>query len=297
MTENKLHNGVLIDIKHLSKSFKKIKVIDDLTISFSQNERVALIGQNGAGKTTLIRCILGQYVYDGELSVFGMNPRTDREEILKSVGFVPQLPPPLKMTVKEILDFFSGLTGTDKKEFIQISEDLGLSIENNLSKPFLKLSGGMKQKLLVSLALGRKPKVILMDEPSANLDPQAREIFFQYLNNVSKDTLMILSSHRMNEISTLVTRIVEMDLGKVTLDEHLVISASPENKFSYKIVFKEINDDLRNILNDWKFTAVNGNFTWESEINESDNAKFLNITSHFSAVIKDMKVEKLEAGQ
>ncbi len=293
MTE-KNTNSVLIDIKHLSKSFKKVKVIDDLTISFSSNERVALIGQNGAGKTTLIRCILGQYVYDGKLTVFGLNPRTDREEILKSVGFVPQLPPPLKMTVKEILDFFSGLTGTDKNEFIKISEDLGLSIKNNLSKPFLKLSGGMKQKLLVSLALGRKPKIILMDEPSANLDPQAREIFFQYLNNVSKDTLMILSSHRMNEISTLVTRIVEMDLGKVTLDEHLVISSGSENKFTYKIEFKEINDDLRNILLDWKFTEVNGNLVWESEINESDNAKFLNIISHFSAVIKDMKVEKRE---
>ncbi len=296
MTE-KNTNNVLIDIKHLSKSFKKIKVIDDMTISFSSDERVALIGQNGAGKTTLIRCILGQYVYDGELTVFGLNPRTDREEILKSVGFVPQLPPPLKMTVKEILDFFSGLTGTDKNEFIKISEDLGLSIKNNLSKPFLKLSGGMKQKLLVSLALGRKPKIILMDEPSANLDPQAREIFFQYLNDVSKDTLMILSSHRMNEISTLVTRIVEMDLGKVTLDEHLVIASGSENKFAYKIEFKEINDDLRNILLDWKFTEVNGNLVWKSEINESDNAKFLNIISHFSAVIKDMKVEKMETGK
>ncbi len=293
MTE-KNTNSVLIDIKHLSKSFKKVKVLDDLSISFSSNERVALIGQNGAGKTTLIRCILGQYVYDGKLTVFGLNPRTDREEILKSVGFVPQLPPPLKMTVKEILDFFSGLTGTDKNEFIKISEDLGLSIKNNLAKPFLKLSGGMKQKLLVSLALGRKPKIILMDEPSANLDPQAREIFFQYLNNVSKDTLMILSSHRMNEISTLVTRIVEMDLGKVTLDEHLVISSSSENKFTYKIEFKEVNEDLRNILLDWNFTEVNGNLVWETEINESDNAKFLNIISHFSAVITDMKVEKRE---
>ncbi len=294
MTE-KNRNNLLIDIEHLSKSFKKIKVIDDLTVSFSSNERVALIGQNGAGKTTLIRCILGQYVYDGKLSVFGLNPRTNREEILKSVGFVPQLPPPLKMTVKEILDFFAGLTGTDKNEFVKISEDLGLSIKNNLSKPFLKLSGGMKQKLLVSLALGRKPKIILMDEPSANLDPQAREIFFQYLNNVSKDTLMILSSHRMNEISTLVTRIVEMDLGKITLDEHLVVPDSSKNKFAYKIEFKEINDDLKNILLDWKFRGVNGNLVWEAEINESDNAKFMNIISHFSAVIKDMKVEKRES--
>ena len=286
--------NVLININQLSKSFKKIKVIDSLTTNFCSNERVALIGQNGAGKTTLIRCILGQYVYDGELTVLGMNPRKDREEILKNVGFVPQLPPPLKMTVQEILDFFSGLTGTDSKEFISISEDLGLSIKNNLSKPFLKLSGGMKQKLLVSLALGRKPRIILMDEPSANLDPKAREIFFQYLNDVSKESLMILSSHRMNEISTLVTRVVEMDLGKITLDEHLIVSASTENKFNYEIVLKEINDDLTKILNDWHFISRNDALIWQSDINESDNVKFMNIISRFSGIILDIKMIKKE---
>jgi ABC-2 type transport system ATP-binding protein len=288
-------SNVLIKINKLSKSFKKIKVIDNLTTNFCSNERVALIGQNGAGKTTLIRCILGQYIYDGNLTVLGMDPRTDREEILKSVGFVPQLPPPLKMTVQEILDFFSGLTGTDSKEFISISEDLGLSIKNNLSKPFLKLSGGMKQKLLVSLALGRKPKIILMDEPSANLDPKAREIFFQYLNDVSKESLMILSSHRMNEISTLVTRVVEMDLGKITLDDHLIVSASTENKFNYEIVLKEINEDLTKILNDWHFTKQNGDLIWQSDISESDNVKFMNIISRFSGIILDIKMVKKES--
>ncbi len=284
----------LIKINNLSKSFRKVKVIDNLTTNFCTNERVALIGQNGAGKTTLIRCILGQYVYDGSLTVLGMNPRTDREEILKSVGFVPQLPPPLKMTVKEILDFFSGLTGTEEKDFITISEDLGLSIKNNLSKPFLKLSGGMKQKLLVSLALGRKPKIILMDEPSANLDPKAREIFFQYLNDVSKDSLMILSSHRMNEISTLVTRVVEMDLGKITLDDHLIVSANAENIFNYEIILKEINEDLNKILNDWNFVKKNGDLIWQSDINESDNVKFMNIISRFSGIILDIKMKKKE---
>ncbi len=191
MTE-KNTNSVLIDIKHLSKSFKKVKVLDDLSISFSSNERVALIGQNGAGKTTLIRCILGQYVYDGKLTVFGLNPRTDREEILKSVGFVPQLPPPLKMTVKEILDFFSGLTGTDKNEFIKISEDLGLSIKNNLAKPFLKLSGGMKQKLALSCALIHRPKVLLLDEPTTGVDAVSRMEFWQLLKRLQKKEITII---------------------------------------------------------------------------------------------------------
>ena len=214
--------NTLIKINKLSKSFKKLKVIKELTTDFNEGERIALIGQNGAGKTTLIRCILGQYIYDGKMDVFGLNPRKNRKEILQQVGFVPQTPPPLKMTVKELLTFFTKLTNTPEEEFYKLSKDLGLNIKENLSKPFYKLSGGMKQKLLIAFALGRKPKILLLDEPSANLDPQAREILFNQLKEFPKDTLMILSSHRMNEIKSLVNRVVEMDLGEIVVDKVVV---------------------------------------------------------------------------
>jgi len=217
--------STLIKIDKLSKSFKKLEVVKKLTTNFNEGERIALIGQNGAGKTTLIRCILGQYIYDGELEVLGLNPRKSRKEILQQVGFVPQTPPPLKMTVKELLTFFTKITNTPEEEFYKLSKELGLDIKENLSKPFYKLSGGMKQKLLIAFALGRKPKILLLDEPSANLDPQAREILFNQLKEFPKDTLMILSSHRMNEIKSLVNRVVEMDLGEIVVDKVVV----PEN--------------------------------------------------------------------
>ena len=212
----------MIKINNLSKTFKKQEVIKDLTTEFKEGEKIALIGQNGAGKTTLIRCILGQYVFDGELDVLGMNPRKERRRILQDVGFVPQTPPPLKMTVGELLNFFTKLTHTPKQEFIDLAYSMGLSIEDNLNKPFFKLSGGMKQKLLIAFAIGRKPKILLLDEPSANLDPQAREILFDMLQNFRNDSLMILSSHRMNEIKTLVNRVVEMDLGLIVVDKKVV---------------------------------------------------------------------------
>jgi len=220
MIENNGNNS-LICIEGLTKFFKKQKVISNLTLDFKVGERVSLSGPNGAGKTTLIRCIMGQYIFDGKLEVLGLNPQKNHQEIMNEVGFVPQIPPPLKMTAKEMLGFFSKLTKTPVDEFLKISNDLGLKVEENLHKPFLKLSGGMKQKLLVAFALGRNPKILLMDEPSANLDPQAREVFFDYLNNYDKDTLMILCSHRINEIEGLVNRAVEMDLGKVVLDKQI----------------------------------------------------------------------------
>jgi ABC-2 type transport system ATP-binding protein len=79
----------------------------------------------------------------------------------------------------------------------------------------------MKQKLLVSLALARQPKILLMDEPSANLDPEAREVLFRYLKELQPETLMILSSHRVDEIQGLVNRIIEMDLGEVVIDNSI----------------------------------------------------------------------------
>ena len=211
----------LIAVKHLTKSFKKTTVIEDLSHEFKAGERIALVGQNGAGKTTLIRSILGLYKYEGSIDVLGMNPRTEREKILQHIGFVPQIPPPIKMTVGEMLEFFSTLTHTDKERFIEISENLGLDVQANLNKPFMKLSGGMKQKLLVSFALGRNPKILLMDEPAANLDPKARTILFDYLHKFDKEALMIISSHRIDEVEGLVNRLIEMDLGKIVINKEV----------------------------------------------------------------------------
>ena len=221
MTEIRNTTETLIKAERLSKSFNKIKVLRELDIEWESGERIALIGQNGAGKTTLIRCILGQYVYEGNLDILSKNPRKQRVEILKEIGFVPQIPPPLKITVKEMLKFFSNISNVDEEKFVQIARELGLNISESFSKPFVALSGGMKQKLLVSFALGREPKVLLMDEPSANLDPAAREIFFNYLAEYNKEALLVLSSHRMEEIKGLVNRVVEMDFGKVVLDKKL----------------------------------------------------------------------------
>jgi ABC-2 type transport system ATP-binding protein len=211
----------LIAVNQLTKSFKKTTVIENLSHDFKAGERIALVGQNGAGKTTLIRSILGLYKYDGTIDVLGMNPRTEREKILQNIGFVPQIPPPIKMTVGEMLEFFGTLTNTDPEKFIEISENLGLDVQANLNKPFMKLSGGMKQKLLVSFALGRKPKILLMDEPAANLDPKARTILFDYLHKFDKNALMIISSHRIDEVEGLVNRLIEMDLGKIVVNKEV----------------------------------------------------------------------------
>ncbi len=282
----------LIVAENLSKSFKKIEVVKNFTTNFNEGERIALIGQNGAGKTTLIRCMLGHYVYDGSLDVLGYEPRTQRVDMLKEIGFVPQIPPPLKMTVSEMLDFFSKITGTQKGKFIDIAYNLGLQVNDNLGKAFLSLSGGMKQKLLVAIAIGREPKILLLDEPSANLDPDAREVLFKYLDEFNKESLMILSSHRMNEISTLVNRVIEMDLGKIVLDEHLDSDSDSKLSFNYEVLLEKSFEEFERILTDWNFEQNSNKLMWKGILYHKDLVKFSNITSKFSQVIETMNSTK-----
>ncbi len=220
---------VLIKVEKLVKKFGETEILHGLTIDFHAGDRIALIGQNGAGKTTLIRCILGLYTYEGYLEVLGHNPRTDRTEILKNVGFVPQLPPPLRMKVSELMDFFSEIFGVDKQVYVDLTKRLNLDVDKHMDKPFLKLSGGMKQKLLVSLALGHNPQILLMDEPAANLDPAARVILFDMLKNYREDALMLISSHRTDEIEHLINRVVEMDLGHIVIDKKFEPAPKEEN--------------------------------------------------------------------
>ncbi len=287
------HKGLIIT-QNLTKSFKKLEVVKNLSIRFSEGERVALIGQNGAGKTSLIRCILGHYVYKGNVEVLGKNPRIERVEILKEIGFVPQIPPPLKMTLSELMDFYGKLSNTDTNKFIDICENLGLSVKENATKPFFKLSGGMKQKLLIALAIGKNPKILLLDEPSANLDPKAREILFNYLDNFRQDGLMILSSHRLNEISTLVNRLIEMDLGNIVVDKTMIPLSEKKSIFKYNIYLSESNEELENVLRTWKFKQNSSTLHWEATIANKDVVKLSNILNRFTDFIKSIETTKID---
>jgi len=208
----------MILIENLVKTFRRARVLDGIGLSVASGERVALIGSNGAGKTTLIRCLLGEYACNGVVRVDGLDPRKHRSEVLGKIGFVPQLPPPLKMPVGQLIDFSASLCGVDPARMVGIAGELGLDVPSVHSRQFLRLSGGMKQKLLIAIALGRDIRVLLMDEPAANLDPEARKIFFDLLAQRQGNITMLISCHRLSEMSAIITRVIEMDVGRVTID-------------------------------------------------------------------------------
>jgi ABC-2 type transport system ATP-binding protein len=274
----------VIQLDGLSKTFRKARVVDNLSLRVETGERIALIGANGAGKTTLIRCILGEYVSEGDVRVDGLDPRVRRAEVLRYVGFVPQLPPPLKMTVFDLIQFASGVSGADSSRVASVAGDLGLDIREVTGRPFIKLSGGQKQKLLIAIALGRDTRLLILDEPAANLDPAARQTFFQILAARRNDT-MIVSSHRVDEVSALVTRVVEMERGRISFDNRLTDDGLNGAAMRARITMTRHEPAFAAALEQWGFARENSGLTWSGGVANPDRLRFLCLLSHYSGPI------------
>jgi len=283
----------MIEIFNLTKKFGKTTVLDSINLKIKKRDRIALIGPNGAGKTTLIRSILGQYVFEGELRVFEKNPRQHRVEILNKVGYVPQLPPPIQMSVRELVHFSAAISSKSSIEAIfHQAAGLGLDIEKNGKKPFQKLSGGMKQKLLIALALARQPDILIMDEPAANLDPQARQSFFLQLLHSMENTTMLLSSHRIDEIINLINRIVEMDYGQIVEDELIDHSVLGDTMLTCTVRLTKRHEAASRMLKEWNFTNRGDELEFEGDFIGAERLRFLTSISHFANHIENLNINQ-----
>jgi len=212
----------MITIDNLTKKFGSTISLDNINIEFNQNDSIALMGANGAGKTTLIRSILGYYhPNSGTVRVNGFDPITQREEVLNDISFVPQLPPPIKLSIDELISYIEGSSNIKRDTILEYANEMKLDIKSNIHKSFFKLSGGMKQKLLIAISLARQSSIMIFDEPTANLDPKARDDFYRLLDGKQKDRVLLFVTHRLEEVKDLVNREVYMDLGKVVSDEKI----------------------------------------------------------------------------
>ncbi len=212
----------IVEIRNVSKSFAGVKVLDDVNLDIKPGDRIAMMGPNGAGKTTLVRAMLGFYLIDsGTITIDGYDPMKERVKVLENISFIPQTPPPVKLSIDELVKFVERSSGTKREEIFAEAGSMDLDLEAHINKPFFKLSGGMKQKLLIAIALSKKSDLLVFDEPTANLDPKGREQFYQLLEQIDPSYSTLFITHRLDEIRGLVNRQVYMDLGKVVEDEVL----------------------------------------------------------------------------
>lgn len=213
-----MRGGAVIRAAGLRKRFGDELVLDGLDFEVRQGERVALLGPNGAGKTTLLRCLLGISGFEGDVFVGGRSVVSEGREARRLIGYVPQTAPAYDMTLRRFMALFCELRGIERGEPASRLEDLGLSLERDGGKRLRELSGGMMQKAVLALALGAEAPVLLLDEPTASLDPGARREFLEAVRHIEKERTLVFASHRFDEIDTLADRVVVLHQGRLAFD-------------------------------------------------------------------------------
>ena len=287
----------MIQFSQVIKQFRRQRVLKGIDLSIGRGERVALVGSNGAGKTTLIRCLLGEYRCQGEVLVDGLNPRQHRQQVLSKVGFVPQLPPPLRMPVGQLVQFAASLCHTDPEQMLQVADQLGFDARHFRHQPFVKLSGGQKQKLLIAIALGRSSELLVMDEPAANLDPEARHQLFQLLAEKQDHAAMLISSHRLDEVAPLVNRVIEMDQGEIVLDDEVADLVDMSSRLNCRVKMLHPEAAFAKALTEWGFASSGDETIWTGIVAGPDRLRFLGMLSRYAALLAGIEMNETEQVQ
>jgi ABC-type multidrug transport system ATPase subunit len=205
----------MITFTNLTKRFGSYTAVDNLSLQVHEREAVALWGPNGAGKTTAVKCLLGLLAYDGRITVNGFDAKKQGREARRTIGYVPQQQSFYDdMTTLDTALFFAKLKRTPAAEAPALLAQVGLGDHGR--KAVGALSGGMKQRLALALALQGDPPVLVMDEPTSNLDAAARDQLLHLLSEVkAAGKTIIFSSHRIEEVETLADRVLVMEKGQV----------------------------------------------------------------------------------
>ncbi|MDP1843591.1 MAG: ABC transporter ATP-binding protein [Sediminibacterium sp.] len=219
----------------VSKQFGNLKALNDFSVTCNKGECIALIGPNGSGKTTFIKTMLGMVVCDSGFITFnGINIKNNWQ-YRSQIGYMPQTGRyPENMTIGQVLEMMKDLRKTTKHDILD--EDLIEQFELNklMHKRMRTLSGGTKQKVSASLAFLFNPTVLILDEPTAGLDPVSSEILKEkIIKEKQNGKLILISSHILSELDDLVTQVIYMQDG--TLCFHKSIKQLKEDTGEEKL--------------------------------------------------------------
>lgn len=230
----------VIEVKNLTKEYKTLKAVDNLSFEVYEGEILGLLGPNGSGKSTTINCILSLLNFgNGSIKIFNKEMKPDSYDIKKDIGVVFQDVAVFdELTVYDNIDYFCGLYINDKdrrKKYIEDALNL-VGLQEFIKFYPKQLSGGLLRRLNIACGIAHKPKLIILDEPTVAVDPQSRN---NILNGIRKlrdlGATIIYTTHYMEEVEILCDRIIILDKGKViasgTTDE-LKSLANIEEKIS-----------------------------------------------------------------
>jgi ABC-2 type transport system ATP-binding protein len=235
----------IVDCQHVSKSYGDVIAVNDVSFSIEEGEIFGLVGPNGAGKTTLIEMIEGLRTPDsGLIKALGLDPTKHSNKLKEKIGVLLQttsIQPDIK--VNEALQLFASFyqhAASNPEELLQT-----LSLEDKANSRFKKLSGGLKQRVAIALALVNDPEMLFLDELTTGLDPQARRNMWELVQTIrAQGKTIFLTTHYMEEAEYLCDRVGIIDYGKIialNTPRNLIDNLSAESKVIFNVDDKDID--------------------------------------------------------
>ena len=230
----------IIKINNVSKDYKNIKALNNISLSINEGELYGLLGVNGAGKTTLLKILSGLTNQTNGDFVVGGFTNKNMDEIKKIIDISPQESAVAKnLTVLENLKFFQDLYNQKDENYLkEIIDDLGLN--EVISQRAKTLSGGYQRRLSIALGLISKPKILLLDEPTLGLDVLARRDLWKIINKFKGKITIILTSHYLEEIEALCDRVAIMSKGDLLIEGTIDEIKEKANETSFEEAFVKI---------------------------------------------------------
>ena len=239
----------IIEVKNLTKKYKNLTAVDDLSFSVKRGEILGLLGPNGSGKSTTINCLLSLINHEGSIKIFGKEIKPDSYDLKSKIGVIFQEVAVFEeLTVYENIDYFCGLYIEPKeKRQKYIAAAIKLVGLEDFTKFYPKqLSGGLLRRLNIACGIAHKPELIFLDEPTVAVDPQSRNNILSGIKHLRDEGATILyTTHYMEEVEELCDRIIILDKGKIIAEgtkEELKSLAGIEEKVTVET--PELKDEI-----------------------------------------------------
>lgn len=286
---------ISVRVDNLIKRYGKVVALENVSFATRIGQAVALWGPNGAGKTTLLKAMLGLIDFQGTIEIEGCDAKRAGKNARRQIGYVPQEAIFYDLSVQATLEFYARLKRADHARVSALLNRVGLA--DHASKPVPALSGGLKQRLALAIALLADPPVLLLDEPTANLDAKARSDYLNLLAALHHEgKTIIFASHRIEEVETLADQVMMLECGK------LVATISPEElraRLSSHIeMVLWINEAQRahakNCLTEKGLDAhLNGRGTVVVRIQSQQKMRALNVLNECGVAVQNFEIESV----
>ena len=287
---------ISISATNVTKTYGEFKAIDDLSLQVEKGGVWALLGPNGAGKTTFLKCILGLREFSGSITIEGHDIVKNPKKAKMQIGYVPQHPTLYdELTVQETLRYFGDMRNVKRSRLKELLEFVGLELWAR--QPSSALSGGMKQRLMLAVALLSDPPTLLLDEPTANLDVR-RQLEFRDLINllVSEGKTVVLTTHLLGDVDQIAQKIMLINKGKLVVKSSvpdLFRDLDLTSQMYIELVDPTKEKDAIIALEKSGATDISVKGTWlEMGIDPSNKIAVLDNLRNADCAIKDFKIEE-----